>query len=53
MSFIQAIYNVNEEDDGFASVCVELSAGLLQRNVEVLLSTNDDSAMGEHSKCFM
>ena len=43
-----AEYEVLEGDDEVATVCVELTEGVLERGVTVAVSTNDDTAIGKH-----
>jgi len=46
VGFEQSSYVVSEAD-GSASVCVNISGAILSRNVTVLLSTQDNSAVCE------
>ena len=46
MSFTQDAYTVSEED-GIANICVELTGGLLKRNIEVFVTTTAGSAFGK------
>ena len=46
VGFEQSSYIVSEAD-GSASVCVNISGAILNRNVTVLLSTQDNSAVCE------
>ena len=41
-------YEVLEGYDEVATVCVELTEGILERGVAVAMSTSDDTAIGEH-----
>ena len=45
VSFQEECYTVNEED-GFVTVCIELTAGLLKRDIVVILNTTEYSALG-------
>lgn len=41
-------YEVLEGYDDVATVCVELTEGILERGVAVAISTSDATAIGEH-----
>ena len=42
----QGEYEV-DESDGMIQVCVELTAGVVERSVEILLNTADNTATGK------
>ena len=46
VGFAQSSYTLSEAD-GLVSVCVNISGAVLDRNVSVLLSTEDDTAVCE------
>ena len=41
-------YEVLEGNDEVATLCAELTGGILERGVVVSMSTSDDTAIGEH-----
>ncbi len=45
-AFSQSLYNVGE-GDAFAQVCIDLTAGVLQRSVPIVLTTSDGSALSK------